>query len=61
MRRWLTVTETLGVLQTGVIIERKPFFEIPDADWLRLFEVNVMSGVRFARLYASAMARLSWG
>src|SRR5262245_36779716 len=22
------------------IYERKPFFDIPDADWLRLFEVN---------------------
>lgn len=38
------------------IYERKPFFEIPDADWMRLFEVNVMSGVRFARRYAPAMA-----
>lgn len=43
------------------IYERKPFFEIPDADWLRLFEVNVMSGVRFARRYASAMAKRGWG
>jgi NAD(P)-dependent dehydrogenase (short-subunit alcohol dehydrogenase family) len=43
------------------IYERKPFFEIPDADWLRLFEVNVMSGVRFARLYAPAMAKRGWG
>jgi NAD(P)-dependent dehydrogenase (short-subunit alcohol dehydrogenase family) len=43
------------------IYERKPFFEITDADWVRLFEVNVMSGVRFARHYAPAMARRSWG
>ena len=43
------------------IYERKPFFEIPDADWLRLFEVNVMSGVRFARQYAGAMATRGWG
>jgi len=43
------------------IYERKPFFEIPDEDWQRLFEVNVMSGVRFARHYAPAMARRGWG
>jgi len=43
------------------IYERKPFFEIPDADWMRLFEVNVMSGVRFARRYAPAMAGRGWG
>jgi NAD(P)-dependent dehydrogenase (short-subunit alcohol dehydrogenase family) len=43
------------------IYERKPFFEIPDADWMRLFEVNVLSGVRFARHYAGAMAKRGWG
>lgn len=43
------------------IYERKTFFEIPDADWLRLFETNVLSGVRFARRYAPAMAKRGWG
>lgn len=43
------------------IYERKPFFEIPDEDWTRLFEVNVLSGVRFARHYAPAMAKQGWG
>lgn len=43
------------------IYERKPFFEISDADWTRLFEVNVMSGVRFARNYSRAMAKRGWG
>ena len=28
------------------IFEPKPFAEIPDADWQRFFDVNVMSGVR---------------
>jgi NAD(P)-dependent dehydrogenase (short-subunit alcohol dehydrogenase family) len=31
------------------IYARMPFFDIPDAEWLRYFEVNVLSGVRFAR------------
>jgi len=43
------------------IYERKPFFDIPDADWLRFFEVNVLSGVRFARHYAPGMAKRGWG
>lgn len=43
------------------IYERKPFFDIPDEDWSRLFEVNVMSGVRFSRHYAPAMVQSGWG
>ena len=43
------------------IYERKAAFEIPDADWMRLFEVNVMSGVRFARHYGPRMAKAGWG
>jgi NAD(P)-dependent dehydrogenase (short-subunit alcohol dehydrogenase family) len=33
------------------IYESKAFGDIADADWLRLFEVNVMSGVRLSRTY----------
>ena len=43
------------------IFEPKPFEDIPDADWLRFFEVNVLSGVRLARLYLPAMRRANWG
>ena len=43
------------------IYERKPAFEITDAEWLRLFEVNVMSGIRFSRHYAPLMAKAGWG
>jgi NAD(P)-dependent dehydrogenase (short-subunit alcohol dehydrogenase family) len=43
------------------IYERKPFFEIPDADWQRMFGVNVMSGIRFSRHYAPAMVQKAWG
>ena len=37
------------------IFEIKPFAETSDADWLRLFEVNVLSGVRLARHYLPSM------
>jgi NAD(P)-dependent dehydrogenase (short-subunit alcohol dehydrogenase family) len=43
------------------IFEPKPFEEIPDADWMRLFEVNVLSGVRLARLVLPSMRRANWG
>ncbi len=43
------------------IFEPKPFEEIPDADWHRFFEVNVLSGVRLARLYLPGMRRRNWG
>ena len=43
------------------IFEIKPFLEIPDADWQRFFEVNVMSGVRLTRHYLPGMLRKNWG
>jgi NAD(P)-dependent dehydrogenase (short-subunit alcohol dehydrogenase family) len=43
------------------IFEPKPFEEISDADWVRFFEVNVLSGVRLARLFLPAMKRANWG
>lgn len=43
------------------IFEPKPFDEIPDADWLRFFDVNVVSGVRLSRLYLPSMRRANWG
>ena len=43
------------------IFEPRPFEEIPDADWLRFFEVNVLSGARLARLVLPAMRRANWG
>lgn len=43
------------------IFEPKPFEDIPDADWLRLFEVNVLSGVRLARHYVRGMRARNWG
>jgi NAD(P)-dependent dehydrogenase (short-subunit alcohol dehydrogenase family) len=43
------------------IFEAKPFDEIPDADWHRFFEVNVVSGVRLARICLPWMRRQDWG
>lgn len=43
------------------IFEPKPFERIPDADWLRFFEANVMSGVRLSRHYVAGMRTRDWG
>ena len=43
------------------IFDPKPFLEIPDADWMRFFEVNVLSGVRLARAYLPGMLKKNWG
>ena len=38
-----------------------PVFEIPDDEWLRHFEVNVLSGVRLARRHVPGMVARGWG
>ena len=43
------------------IFEPKPFAEIPDEDWFRFFEINVMSGVRLSRHYLAEMLKRNWG
>jgi NAD(P)-dependent dehydrogenase (short-subunit alcohol dehydrogenase family) len=43
------------------IFEIKSFLDIPDSDWLRFFEVNVLSGVRLSRHYLPGMLKRNWG
>src|SRR5512143_894013 len=43
------------------IYEHKAFEDITDADWLRFFEINVMSGVRLSRHYLPRMKARNWG
>jgi NAD(P)-dependent dehydrogenase (short-subunit alcohol dehydrogenase family) len=43
------------------IFEPKPFLDIPDEDWERFFRINVLSGVRLARLYLPGMMERGWG
>lgn len=37
------------------------FFEQQDSEWMDLFQLNVMSGVRAARHYLPAMVKRGWG
>ena len=63
------VAETLARRHPGLeilvnnlgIFEPKAFEDILDADWVRFFEVNVLSGVRLSRLFLPAMRRANWG
>ncbi|MCR8556791.1 SDR family oxidoreductase [Mucilaginibacter sp. BJC16-A38] len=43
------------------IFEPKEFNAIPDEDWFRFFEVNVLSGVRLAKAYFDKMIAKNWG
>lgn len=43
------------------IFELKDFFEIPDEEWTRFFELNVMSGVRLSRAYLPQLIKKNWG
>ena len=43
------------------IFEPKDFFAIPDADWTRFFETNLMSGVRLSRAWMPGMLKRDWG
>jgi len=60
--RVLAEVPQVDVLVNNVgIFEAKPFAEISDEDWLRIFETNVLSGVRLSRGYLPAMVRAGWG
>jgi NAD(P)-dependent dehydrogenase (short-subunit alcohol dehydrogenase family) len=49
------------LINNAGIFEPKAFLEIPDEDWSRFFEVNVMSGVRLSRAYFPGMLKRNWG
>jgi NAD(P)-dependent dehydrogenase (short-subunit alcohol dehydrogenase family) len=59
-----TITARLPELDVLVnnlgVFEPKPFQQIPDEDWIRLFETNVLSGIRLSRHYVVGM-RSRWG
>lgn len=43
------------------IFNAQDFFETPDEEWQRFFEVNVLSGVRVSRAYVPGMLEKNWG
>ena len=49
------------LINNAGIFEPKAFVDIPDEDWFRFFEVNVMSGIRLSRHYFPKMLQKNWG
>lgn len=43
------------------IFEPKVFTEISDEEWMKFFELNVMSGIRLSRHYFPKMIAKNWG
>ena len=43
------------------IFNNVDFFDAPDSEWTRFYEVNVISGVRLARHYTPGMVEQGWG
>jgi len=58
----ITAEPELDILINNMgIFEPKPFEQIQDEDWLRFFEINVMSGIRLSRHYVAGMRARNWG
>ncbi|WP_419698430.1 SDR family NAD(P)-dependent oxidoreductase [Mucilaginibacter sp. NFX135] len=49
------------LINNVAIFEPKAFKDITDEDWLKFYEVNVLSGVRFSRAYFDKMLQKNWG
>ena len=62
VERLLDAVPRVDILVNNLgIFEPKPFGEISDADWMRFFETNVLSGVRLSRHYLPKMLAEGWG
>lgn len=49
------------LINNVAIFEPKAFADITDEDWLRFYEINVLSGIRLARAYFGQMLNNGWG
>jgi NAD(P)-dependent dehydrogenase (short-subunit alcohol dehydrogenase family) len=58
-----TAVPLLDILvnNVGGVTAFKPFDQLTDEDWQRVYDVNVMSGVRLTRHYLPAMRSNNWG
>jgi NAD(P)-dependent dehydrogenase (short-subunit alcohol dehydrogenase family) len=49
------------LINNVAIFEPKAFTDISDEDWLRFYEINVLSGIRLSRAYFDKMLQKNWG
>ena len=60
--RLVRAVPEVDVLVNNVgIFAPQAFGHIADADWMRFFETNVMSGIRLSRAYLPGMLKRGWG
>lgn len=58
----ITQLPEVDILVNNVaIFEPKPFKDITDEDWMRFFDLNVLSGIRLSRAYFNKMIAKNWG
>jgi len=62
IQKLFACVEDVDILVNNLgIFEPKSFLQINDRDWLRFFEVNVLSGIRLTRHYLPRMLERKWG
>lgn len=61
LERLINVGDVDILVNNAGIFQPTPFFEIPDEEWSRFFEINVMSGIRLSRALAPGMQERGWG
>jgi NAD(P)-dependent dehydrogenase (short-subunit alcohol dehydrogenase family) len=62
LRRLFTSHPKVDVLVNNVgAYSNNSFFDLTDQDWLALYRINVLSGVRVTRHYLKAMLESGWG
>ncbi|OKS84772.1 SDR family NAD(P)-dependent oxidoreductase [Mucilaginibacter polytrichastri] len=49
------------LINNVAIFEPKAFAAITDEDWLKFYEINVLSGIRLSRAYFDQMLKKNWG
>jgi NAD(P)-dependent dehydrogenase (short-subunit alcohol dehydrogenase family) len=57
----LQLPDTEILINNLGIFEPVAFFDIKDDDWIKMFDVNVMSGIRLSRFYMPKMLEKNWG
>lgn len=57
----IQVPEVDILINNVAIFEPKAFADITDEDWLRFYEINVLSGIRLSRAYFDKMLKKNWG
>jgi NAD(P)-dependent dehydrogenase (short-subunit alcohol dehydrogenase family) len=49
------------LINNVAVFNPQEFVDIPDEEWQRFFDINIMSGVRLSRFYLPKMLSKNWG